>query len=123
MRYPNEFNHPPLLGNIRYGRDLTAITTPKGKIQLSLYSRNLSPPLQCSIQEWNTTAKFIIQACNAHYDLLETLEEITKWSGNVQFGEGGYIYDGALIDINKNAYKQLLEMGRETIRKWRVNNE
>jgi len=54
---------------------------------------------------------------NSHAELLEALKEVTKYFGNVRFGEKGYTYDGVLIDMNEGAHKKLLEEARAAIAK------
>jgi len=60
-------------------------------------------------------AEFILRACNSYAELLEALKEVTKYFGNVRFGEKGYTYDGVLIDMNEAAHKRLLEKARTAI--------
>lgn len=57
------FNGTPGPWTIRYAKNLTAIVTPKGEMQLSLFGVfDGLKPLRCDLYEWQANAKLIAAA-------------------------------------------------------------
>ena len=67
--------HTPGPWIIRYAKNITAIGTPKGEMQLSLHGvYNGLKPLSVDLHEWKANAN-LIAAAPAMYEALQTLVE------------------------------------------------
>jgi len=54
--------HTPGPWEVRYEPNLTAICTPKGEFQVSLFSGKLNPRLSVGLHEWKANARLIAAA-------------------------------------------------------------
>jgi hypothetical protein len=58
--------------SIRYAKNLTAIVTPKGEIQLSLHGvYDGLKPISVDLNEWKAIASSIVEATNNHARLMK----------------------------------------------------
>jgi len=94
--------HTPGPWGIRYAQNLTAITTPKGEMQLSLHGvHDGLKPLSASLQEWEANAAYIVRACNNFDGMLAALKLLQAVKGPVSFDNGwATLEDGTEICLN-----------------------
>jgi hypothetical protein len=73
-------NYTPGPWNVRFARNMTAIVTPKGEMQLSLHGiDNGLNPISVNIQEWENNARLIAAAP----ELLEALKVVLLRAENM----------------------------------------